>query len=136
MSHRKSLTSSQIQKITFPDKGLHVDKPLVKISQILSFSQRKAKVLCGHVVKIHKNCPSGYSEKRLLCFCILSPPIQKGKKSMYSFGGTQCSFHGIRSLASQRYVNSFIWIPLCRRQRKHTLDVKVQVNLPRLALLV
>lgn len=61
----------------FPDKGLYIDNSLVKISQIPSFSERKAKVLCGHVVKNHKNHPSGYSEKGL---CILSSQIQKEKR--------------------------------------------------------
>ena len=90
---RKNHTALQfrlLQKIIFPDKGLYLDKTLVKIAQILSHSERKAKVLCGHVVKIHKNHPSGYGEKEF-CVCIFFfSEIKRGKKH-YSLGGTQCT---------------------------------------------
>ena len=105
---RKNRTALQfrlLQKIIFPDKGLYLDKTVVKIAQILSHSERKAKVLCGHVVKIHKNHPSGYGEKEF-CVCIFFLlRNKKGGKKLFLWGHPMYSFQGIRSLASQWEVN-------------------------------
>lgn len=73
-----------------------IDKTLIKMSQILSLNERKAEVLCGHVVKIHKNSPSGYSKKELF-FCILSSQTQKAKKYLFLQRNPVYSSQGIRS---------------------------------------
>lgn len=107
------MTQIASKKITFPDKSLYSDKIPVEISQILSLSEKEAKVLCGHVEKIHKNCPLGYSEMGP-CFCI--PSSQKRKERSLPSGNPMSSFQGKRSLASQGSVNSLLSAPLCRRE--------------------
>lgn len=124
------MTQIASEKITFPDKSLYIDKTPIEISQILSLSERKAEVLCGHVVKIHKNRPPGYSEMGL-CFCI--PSSQKEKKNLL-LRGPQCLVsrgRGHWHLSAQRIPSSRL---LCVAE-KTCSGCKVQVNLPGLAFL-
>lgn len=77
-------------KITFSDKGHYIDKTIVKISQILSLSERKTKVLYGHVVKFIKIALQAIVRRNSISAFLLR--FKKKKKNLLLRGNPVCSF--------------------------------------------